>query len=99
MTDKTPMEAALEIASDLGFDKATMKEIEQLAIPKVDQLSPNQIKKLRADANCSQAIMACYLNVNLSTYQKWERGETIPKGAPLKLLNIVEKHGIQTLAS
>ena len=98
MTEKTPMEVALETAYELGFDKATLREIEQLAIPQVKPLSPSQIKKMRTKANFSQGVMAKLLNVNLSTYQKWERGETIPKGAPLKLLNIVHKSGIETLA-
>lgn len=98
MTDKTPMEVALETAQDLDFDKATMHEIEQLAVPKVKTLSPRQIKVMRTKAKFSQAVMARFLNVNLSTYQKWERGETIPKGAPLKLLNIVYDNGIAALA-
>jgi DNA-binding transcriptional regulator YiaG len=97
MADKNPMEVALETAQSLGFDKATMREIEQLTIPEVKVLSPRQIKIMRTTAKFSQGVMARALNVNLSTYQKWERGETIPKGAPLKLLNIVHKNGIEML--
>jgi len=97
MKELSPMEAALEIAQDFCFDKATMKQIEDLAIPEVKPLTPKQILKIRIKANCSQGIMAKFLNVNPSTYQKWERGEVIPSGAPLKLLNLAYGKGIQVL--
>ena len=72
---QTPLDAALEVAHDFRFDKATIKEIEDLAIPEVKPMSPDKIRLMRLQANCSQGIMAKYLNVNPSTYQKWERGE------------------------
>ena len=96
--EQTPLDAALEIANDFGFDKATIKQIEDLAVPEVKQLSPKQILTIRIKANCSQGVMARYLNVNPSTYQKWERGEVVPKGAPLKLLNIAYGKGIDALS-
>ena len=95
--EQTPMDAALEIANDFGFDKATIREIEELAVPEVKQLSPKQILTIRIKANCSQGVMAKYLNVNPSTYQKWEQGEVVPKGAPLKLLNIAYGKGLGAL--
>ena len=95
--EQTPMDAALEIANDFGFDKATIREIEELAVPEVKKLTPKQILTIRIKANCSQGVMARYLNVNPSTYQKWERGEVVPKGAPLKLLNIAYGKGLSAL--
>jgi len=35
--------------------------------------------------------------LSLSTIQKWERGLLAPKGASLKLLNLVEQKGIEIL--
>jgi len=97
MKELSPLEAALEIAQNFCFEKATMKQIEDLAIPGVKPLTPKQILKIRTKANCSQDIMAKFLNVNPSTYQKWERGEVPPSGAPLKLLNLAHDKGIQVL--
>ena len=97
MKNKSPMEAAFSLAKDLEFDKATMRELEGLAFPKVEQLSPQQIKNIREKANFSQNLMAHCLNVSQSTYQKWERGEVIPKGGNLKLLNVALKQGIYRL--
>ena len=39
-----------------------------------------------------------YLNTTESTVQKWESGANRPSGMALKLLNIVQKHGIKVLA-
>lgn len=43
--------------------------------------------------------MARILNVSLSTYKKWERGEVHPKGENLKLLRLAYDHGIQHILS
>ena len=95
--EKTPMKVALETAADLGFEKTTMRQIEQLAVPRVKQLTPKQIKGIRSKAKFSQGVMALCLNVKPSNYQKWERGETIPKGTALKLLNLAYRDGLGTI--
>ena len=97
MENKSPMEAAFALAKDLGFDKATMRELETLAFPKIEKLSPQQIKNIRGKAKFSQNLMAHCLNVSESTYQKWERGEVIPKGGNLKPLNIIFKRGVGSI--
>jgi len=37
------------------------------------------------------------LNTSLSTVQKWEIGEKHPSGPSLKLLNILDRKGIEAL--
>ena len=49
---------------------------------------------MRTKEKISQAVMAKLLNVTPSTYQKWERGEVVPKGANLKLLDLARRNGI-----
>ncbi|MBT2245879.1 XRE family transcriptional regulator [Sphingobium sp. BHU LFT2] len=39
-----------------------------------------------------------YLNTSESTVEKWETGAKKPSSAALKLLSLLEKHGIQILA-
>ena len=41
-----------------------------------------------------QTVIANYLNVTPNLVSKWERGEKRPSGPALKLLSLVEKHGI-----
>ena len=39
-----------------------------------------------------------YLNTSSSTAEKWESGAKKPSGMALKLLDIVEQHGLKVLA-
>jgi len=67
------------------------------ALPKVEALSPAQIVAVRERAGVSQAVMAVFLNVAVSTVSQWERGERRPTGAALKLLHVVKGKGIGAL--
>ncbi|WP_420844061.1 helix-turn-helix domain-containing protein [Limnohabitans planktonicus] len=60
-------------------------------------LAPDQIKQLREREHVSQPVFALYLNTSESTIQKWETGNKQPSGMALKLLDIVQKHGLQVL--
>jgi putative transcriptional regulator len=61
-------------------------------------LAPAEIKQLRETNHVSQPVFARYLNTSESTIEKWETGAKKPSGAALKLLSIVQKHGLQILA-
>lgn len=80
-----------------GIDKKTMREFDDLCLPKVPQFSKTMITKIRKDANVSQNLFAKYLNTSASTVQQWETGAKKPSGAAAKLLQIVKKHGIEVL--
>ncbi len=83
---------------DAGLMKTTtMRELDALCLPPVKELSPSQIKQLRAKNKASQAVFAAFLNTSLSTVQKWEQGDKKPNGASMKLLNIVDKSGLKAL--
>ena len=98
MARKSIMDVALETGKDLKFDQLTMRQLEALALPAVKILTPGQISRIRTKAGVSQNVMARYLNVSPSTYQKWERGEITPHGGNLKLLNIAYRKGLEALA-
>ena len=57
-----------------------------------------EIKALRENNHVSQPVFARYLNTSESTIQKWETGAKRPSGPALKLLSIVQKHGLQMLS-
>ena len=59
---------------------------------------PEQIKEIREHNHVSQPVFARYLNTSESTVQKWETGAKRPSGMALKLLSIVQKHGLKILA-
>ncbi|MDD5057905.1 MAG: DNA-binding transcriptional regulator [Sideroxydans sp.] len=76
----------------------TMREFDKLCLQPVHVMQPAQIKNLRVKARISQSVFAAYLNTSVSTVQKWEIGEKKPSGIALKLLNIVERNGLDVLA-
>jgi putative transcriptional regulator len=45
-----------------------------------------------------QAVFARYLKTSESTVETWETGAKKPSGAALKLLGLVQKHGLEILA-
>lgn len=81
-----------------AIDKATMREFDESCIAEVPDIRPAQIKKIRQSSHVSQPIFARYLNTSASTVKQWEAGDKRPSGMALKLLTIVEKHGIEILA-
>ena len=79
-------------------DRKTMREFDAMCLPKVKELTPKQIAALRKKNNASQAVFAAYLNTSLSTVRQWEQGQKHPSHLAMKLLNLVDKHGIGLLA-
>jgi putative transcriptional regulator len=81
-----------------AIDKRTMREFGALCMPPVRKLSAAQIRAIRARSKMSQAVFAAMLNTSISTVQKWEIGEKRPSGPSLKLLDVIERKGIEALA-
>jgi putative transcriptional regulator len=79
------------------IDDITMKNIETLCLPEVHDYSPDKIVAIRRKNHLSQAALAAVLNISPSTVQKWERGTKKPAGASKKLLDLVERKGIELL--
>lgn len=80
------------------IDKETMRTFDEACLVIPQELSPGEIKALREDNHVSQPVFARYLNTSQSTVQKWETGAKRPSGPALKLLSLVQKHGLQMLA-
>ena len=82
---------------DARLTKTTLRMVGKDALPKVAPMSPSQIVAVRERTGVSQAVMAAFLNVAVSTISQWERGERHPTGAALKLLHVVKQNGIEVL--
>lgn len=78
-------------------DKETLRTFDETCLPVPAELSPDEIKALREQNRVSQPVFARYLNTSESTVQKWESGAKRPSGPALKLLGIVQKHGLRML--
>ncbi|MBP2167955.1 putative transcriptional regulator [Erwinia toletana] len=75
----------------------TMRSFDATCLENVEDLQPDEIKGLREKLNVSQPVFAKYLNTSVSTIQKWETGMKRPSGMSLKLLFVVQKHGLEIL--
>ncbi|MET3602057.1 helix-turn-helix domain-containing protein [Martelella mangrovi] len=80
------------------IDKETMRIFDEDCLVVPQELTPDAIKALREHNHVSQPVFARYLNTSPSTVQKWETGAKRPSGPALKLLSLVQKHGLQMLS-
>ncbi|OGT33718.1 MAG: hypothetical protein A3C44_03220 [Gammaproteobacteria bacterium RIFCSPHIGHO2_02_FULL_39_13] len=78
------------------IDESTLKEY-LINFPIVKELKARDIKKIREKINVSQPVFAKLLNTSPETIKKWEQGERHPTGTSLKLLNLVDAHGLSAL--
>lgn len=82
--------------ADAGLmDTITLREIETLCLAPIKRYSSEDIRALRGRTRLSQAVFARVLNVEPVTVQKWEQGAKKPSGASLRLLQIVDQHGVE----
>lgn len=79
------------------IDKTTMRHFDEVCVAAPRNFAPADIKKLRETNRVSQPVFARYLNTSESTVEKWETGAKKPSGMALKLLSIVQKHGLDVL--
>ena len=57
----------------------------------VHEFSPVDVKRVRSNLGMSQNEFASAFGISVSTLRHWERGDRVPHGPALVLLNIVEK--------
>jgi len=99
---KSPIfEAVHETASDLhclGFiDKRKMRKFDALCLDPIPAYDSEKIRALRNHLQLSQAVLASVLNTSLSTVRKWEVGDKHPSGPSLKLLNLLDRKGLEAV--
>lgn len=103
MTDQRleNMRAMAERLSKNGsVEQITMQKINALAADlKPETMTATHIQRLRQRENISQGVLASLLNMSSESIQKWEQGQTRPQGAALRLLNIIDKKGIEAVLS
>jgi putative transcriptional regulator len=90
-------EAALGLHDAGLITKLRMGEFEALCHLDVHDMRPRQIKNLRESTHVSQAVLAAVLNTSVSTGQKRETGDKKPSGPSLKLLNLIERKGLEAV--
>jgi putative transcriptional regulator len=79
------------------IDKKTLRDLTDEDIPVLTEYTGEEIHQLRKKQKLSQSVFAKYLNVSPSMIRSLEQGQRHAHGAILKLLNIVERHGLKAL--
>jgi putative transcriptional regulator len=95
------LKAVHETARDLnaaGFiDMRRMREYDALCLDPIPAYSRQRIRALRQRHKLSQAVLAAVLNTSLSTVRQWEIGDKHPSGPSLKLLDLLDRKGLESL--
>jgi len=89
------MEALHEVGA---VNKQTMREFDAACLAPIQVMSPEEIRELRNRERLSQPVFARYMNVSKNLVSDWERGVKKPGGPALRLLAVVKKNGIQSIA-
>lgn len=78
--------------------KKTLREYDDLCIEAAPEFDAKDIARIRKAAKVSQGVFAVYLNTSTSTIQQWERGDRKPNGIAARMLQLVQKHGLEMFA-
>lgn len=95
---KTLHKTAQDFAGIGLIDSQILREFGAACLSPVRDYTADEIKNLRLRCRANQAVFAAYLNTSPSTVRRWERGQKYPNGPSLKLLNLVERKGLEMLA-
>ncbi|WP_323011855.1 DNA-binding transcriptional regulator [Castellaniella sp.] len=95
------LEAVHETAADfhrLGFiDQRKMREFDALCLEPIPIYDREKIRSLREHYQLSQTVLASLLNTSPSAVRQWEQGDKRPSGPSQKLLNLLERKGLEAL--
>jgi putative transcriptional regulator len=72
-------------------------EADKVPLAATPKFTPQGVRRLRKASNVSQQVFARSLGTHPSTVCRWESGINRPSIIALKLLAIVEKHGLKVL--
>jgi putative transcriptional regulator len=81
-----------------NMDAVTMREFDALCLEPIPEFSAKDVARIRTKNRASQSVFAAYLNVGKTTVAAWEQGTKKPSGAASKLLEIVDRKGLDVLA-
>ncbi len=94
--------ATRKTAHDLleaGFiDARKVRSLDLLCFKPPPEFTPRNIQALRRKLDVSQTVLAYLINTSVSTVQKWEVGDKKPTGSALRLLDLLDRKGIDAVS-
>lgn len=64
-------------------------------IPAVRTMTGAQIREVRTRYNLSQAALAITIGMSVESVSKWERNESKPNKAALRIINLLDANGLE----
>ncbi len=93
------LQAVYEMALDLhrqgAIGTATLQEYKNSCFKPT--YSGEELRTLRQRYQLTQTRLAALLNVSPATVRNWEGGKQQPQGPSIRLLNLLERKGIEVL--
>lgn len=81
---------------DAGLiNETTMRKFDINTLEPAKEMSKQDVKRIRAKTHASQPVFASYLNVTPAAVKQWENGERKPGGASARLLQLIERKGLE----
>ena len=93
------VEEELRSISKVKDVSMSIRKFNKIRYPPPKHYSRVDIARIRHRLHASQAVFAYLLNASESTVRKWEIGDKEPGGANSRLLQIIEKKGIEVLST
>lgn len=87
----------LDSISKIKDISQTIHKFNKLQYKAPKEYKPRDIVRLRKRLKISQAVFAYVVNARLSTVQKWEQGVNHPNGVSNRLLQLIDKRGLEVL--
>lgn len=96
------LDTAAELARGLhavgAMDKVTLRMIDGLRLPAPRTFTADDVRRIRAKTRLSQPLFAIMLNVGKTTVAQWEQGLKKPSGPSVRLLDVIDRKGIEAVA-
>lgn len=96
------LDMAHDMATDLheagAMNDITMRFMDELCLPAARTFTAKDVKAIRKKTRTSQAVFAVILNVGSSTVAQWEQGNRSPSGPSARLLDVIDRKGIEAIA-
>lgn len=74
-----------------------MRKFDAPGLASIAAYDSEKIRALRRSLQLSQAVLAALLNTSLSTVRKWEVGDKRPSGPSRKLLDLLQRKGLEAI--
>ena len=94
---KNMYDLAVDLHKVGAMDFITKKAMDELCLPEQKTFSDADVRRIRKKTNMSQPVFAAVIGVSSSAIAQWERGAKKPGGSSRRLLDVIERKGVEIL--